>query len=98
MECPNLFDRARSIFHPPWLVETPESFVILDAADAWVFLSPAAPIFIWGICTHRWLLLHSCNACVTCPVAGEITMRQAQVSFGEETALIYPWQMVPSDA
>jgi hypothetical protein len=21
-----------------------------------------------------------------------------QVSFGEETALIYPWQMVPSDA
>jgi hypothetical protein len=50
-------------FSSPWLVETPESFVILDAADAWVFLSPAAPIFIWGICTHRWLLLHSCNMC-----------------------------------
>ena len=48
-------------FSSPWLVETPESFVILDAADAWVFLSPAAPIFIWGIWTHRWLLLHSCN-------------------------------------
>jgi hypothetical protein len=50
-------------FSSPWLVETPESFVILDAADAWVFLSLAAPIFIWGICTHRWLLLHSCNMC-----------------------------------
>jgi hypothetical protein len=23
---------------------------------------------------------------------------QLHVSFGEETALIYPWQMVPSDA
>jgi hypothetical protein len=33
-------------FSSPWLVETPESFVILEAADAWVFLSPAAPIFI----------------------------------------------------
>jgi hypothetical protein len=27
------------------------------------FLLVAAPIFIWGICTHRWLLLHSCNMC-----------------------------------
>jgi hypothetical protein len=46
VECPNLFDRARSIFSSPWLIETPESFVILEASDAWVFLSAAAPIFI----------------------------------------------------
>jgi hypothetical protein len=50
-------------FSSPWLVETPESFVIFDASDAWVFLSPAAPIFIWGICTHRWFLLHSYKMC-----------------------------------
>jgi len=63
VECPNLVRSSALNFSSPWLVETPESFVILDAADAWVFLSPAAPIFIWGICTHRWLLLHSCNMC-----------------------------------
>ena len=64
-------------FSSPWLVETPESFVILDAADAWVFLSPAAPIFVWGIWTHDGSsFIHV--TCVTCPVVGEIAIRQAQ--------------------
>ena len=35
-------------------MECPNLFVILDAADAWVFLSLAAPIFIWGIWTGVW--------------------------------------------
>ena len=60
----------------PWLVETPESFVILDAADAWAFLSPAAPIFIWGFAPiDGSSFIHV--TCVTCRVAGEITIRQA---------------------
>jgi hypothetical protein len=35
-------------FSSPWLVETPESFVILDAADAWVFLQPRGADFHLG--------------------------------------------------
>jgi len=59
---------------PTCSIERAQFFIPLDRRDAGivrhprcrgrvVFLSPAAPIFIWGICTHRWLLLHSCNMC-----------------------------------
>jgi len=77
---------------PTCSIERAQFFIPLDRRDAGivrhprcrgrvVFLSPAAPIFIWGFAPiDGSSFIHV--TCVTCPVAGEITIRQAQVCFG----------------